>query len=151
MPNPDFFISTRDGRRVLNVEAKRRHWSLEQAQEWRKDIHEKGEFPSADFLLLALSDKFYLWNEKGRSGADTPYILDANKALQRFLPFNQSDLAAVQPSTFELMVGMWLGELVYWEKPVEAVRDEQAEVVDSGLYEAVIGGDVIHSDTTVRP
>lgn len=151
MPKPDFFISTRDGRRVLNVEAKKRQWSLAEAEEWRKDIHEEGVFPNADFLLLALSDKFYLWNENARSGADGPYVLDADKALRRFLPFNQSEVAAVQPSTFELMVGMWLGELVYWEKPAEAIRAEQAEIVDSGLYEAIIGGDVIHSDTTVRP
>ncbi len=139
----DLTAFDRDNRLVLAVEVKSKlDASADWAAQFRRNILAHGTLPNARYLLMAFPDRFYLWENVGSAHepVEPTYTVDARPLLQPY--FEQSGVAAEQVSgqSLELIVASWLNEVIH-KTPDELDASEQW-LVESGLYEAVAGGNL---------
>ena len=143
----DLAVYNHDDELVLIVEVKTK---LDASREWatrlRRNILAHGILPSAKFFLLALPDRFYLWKDAGNNLAEIEptYTIDARPILTPY--FEQAGVAPDQISgvSFELIVSSWLSELVHSDKIPEGDGAVRNWLIESGLYNAVVGGRLAH-------
>ena len=143
----DLAVYNHDDELVLIVEVKTK---LDASREWatrlRRNILAHGILPSAKFFLLALPDRFYLWKDAGNNLAEIEptYTIDARPILAPY--FEQAGVAPDQISgvSFELIVSSWLSELVHSDKVPEGDGAARNWLIESGLYNAVVGGRLAH-------
>lgn len=110
----DFVVTSRDGRVVLVVEAKRRaNASREWATQMRHNLSAFGAVRDAPYFLLALPDKFFLWKHPPALQAAPPdYEFDARPALKPYLELLHYPVEELSPTSFESVVRLWLEDLV---------------------------------------
>lgn len=139
----DLTVVDRDGQIALVVEVKHKFGaSSEWATQLLCNIFAHGTFPKAPYFLMVFPDQFYLWTDADVQSVQSQpsYTIDARPILQPY--FERAGLSAerISGSSLELIVGNWLGEIIYSEKPSEALDESQRWLVDSGLYAALSGG-----------
>jgi hypothetical protein len=135
----------RDNQLVLVVEVKSK---LDAPPEWaarlRRNILAHGTFPNAPYFLMVFPDRFYLWKniDSSHEPIEPTYVIDARPILQQY--FDQSGITADQVSgqSLELIVASWLNEIIH--KTPDEVDASQQWLIDSGLYNAVVGGRLDH-------
>ena len=145
--NWDLAVDNRNGQLTLVVEIKcKTNVSSEWAAKLRRNILAHGTFPQAPYFLMVFPNKFYLWTdvEAHREQSEPTYIIDARPILQPY--FERAGVTADQISkqSLELIIVSWLGEIIHAEKPPEDLNNSQRWLIDSGLYNALVGGKFEH-------
>lgn len=143
----DLSIDNRNGQRILDIEVKTKlNASAEWAAQFRRNILAHGIFPKAPYFLMVFPDRFYLWTDAdAQSEQNEPtYTIDARPILQPY--FERAGVTAAQISgqSLELIVASWLGTIIHSDKSPEIIDESQRWLVDSGLYDAVVGGKFKH-------
>jgi hypothetical protein len=99
---------------------------------------------SAPYFPIAFPDHFYLWKDIAADNlaVDPTYAVDARPILQPY--FEQAAIKAdeVSGASLELIVASWIGGVMH--KSPDALSDSEQWLVDSGLYDAVAGGSLVH-------
>lgn len=111
----DFVVRSPDNRALLVVEAKNRlNTSADWAAKLRRNLAAQGALPDAPYFLLALPDRFYLWTQQSASLQAVPadYVFEAETVLRPYLDSLKSPLHDLSPASFELLVRLWLEDLV---------------------------------------
>ncbi|MCL5998857.1 MAG: hypothetical protein M1546_22785 [Chloroflexi bacterium] len=141
----DLLAYSRDGRPVLAVEAKKRlNASRRWAAQLRRNILAHDAYPDARYFLLALPDTFYLWTDSQQASAEQEplYVIDAKSILQPYFERIGTTAEEISGPSFELVVGLWLSDLLNSDQPPEDIEKTQSWLVKSGLYQAIRGGHI---------
>jgi hypothetical protein len=143
----DLSVDNRSGQRVLVVEVKRKtNVSPEWAAKLRRNILAHGSFPKAPYFLMVFPDKFYLWSnsEADQEQSEPTYTIDASPILQPY--FERAGIISAQISGYslELIVASWLGEIIHSDQLPDNIDAAQQWLVESGLYDALVGGKFEH-------
>jgi hypothetical protein len=140
----DLSVHDQNDQLILVVEVKAiLNTSPEWAAKLRRNIFAHGTFPEAPFFLIVCPDKLYLWtNALIQKDQVLPnYVIDASQIFQPYF-----DRVEVTPTNIgqnlELIVSSWLGEIIYGENAVTIMDESQRWLIDSGLYEALHGGEI---------
>lgn len=146
--NWDLSVDDRSGQRMLVVEVKtKRNASPEWAAQLRRNILAHGTFPKAPYFLMVFPDRFYLWTDADDhpEQSEPNYIIDARPILQPY--FEQAGVGEDQISgqSFELIVASWLGRIIHASEPFEDTDTSQQWLIESGLYDAITGGNFEHT------
>jgi hypothetical protein len=145
-PGFDFVLHSRDQRLTTLVEVKSKpntssSWA---AQLMRNRLAHGHPSPRGDFFVLVTPDRLYLWKQ---ADLDSARFLPSSEADARplFAPYFQRtgvSASAASPQAFELVVAAWLGDLVRTVERREKLAAEQPWLVESGLVDAVAGGQI---------
>jgi hypothetical protein len=139
----DIAVYGRDGQIKLLVEVKSRIGTTRDwATQLRRNIFAHGLLPKAPYFLLALPDRFYLWN----GGKNTPErlspseIIDPNPFLSKY--FQQSGIspAEINGESFEFIVSAWLNEVLSASAHGYSPEGDLAWLEHTGLFDAIRGG-----------
>ncbi len=113
----------------------------EWATKMRRNLVAHDFLPKVPFFLLALPDRFYLWKDKYLPQLEKPqYGVDASSVLEPYF-----ERASVQPSSitetgFELLIGLWLADLIDMDELPEAYSRDNGWLIQSGLFGAIRHG-----------
>lgn len=143
----DLAMYDRDDQLVLVVEVKTK---LNASSRWaatlRRNILAHGTFPNAKFFLLALPDRFYLWqdNDVQIEEQEPTYSIDPHPLLKSY--FDDTGLSAhsISGETFELIVASLLGRLAQLKKSTQENGQVQQWLVESSLLDVISGGHLKH-------
>jgi hypothetical protein len=142
----DFVLHSRDQRLTTLVEVRSKpNTSSGWATQFRRNRLAHGNpSPRGDFFLLATPDKLYLW--KGTEGSTAPFEpsfeADARPLFAPYFQGTSVSAAAASPEAFELVVASWLADLVREAEPRPRLAAEHPWLVESGLLDAVAGGQI---------
>lgn len=140
---PDIVVSSPEGERRLLVEVKTRKGR--DGDEWARQFRRNllAHFPARDgaFFLLVLPETLYLWKPGSRMESGPDFTASTKDALGPY--YEKSNADELGERALELVVTYWLSQLISFT-PADADdgRGRQGWLVDSGLYEAVHGGQV---------
>lgn len=140
-PRLDLAAYNRDDQLTLVVEVKKKqHASLDWVAQLHRNLLAHGTLPNSPFFLLALPDRFYLWKNNGKHyEVDKPnYAIDAEPVLRPYLERTGITVEQISSQSLELILTSWLNELVH--KKLEELESSERWLVDSGLYDALVGG-----------
>lgn len=141
----DFSVHDHNGQLVLVVEVKA---ILNTSPEWvaklRRNIFAHGIFSEAPFFLIICPDRLYLWtNAPMQKDPVLPnYIIDASPIFQPYFDQVEVTPTNISGQNLELIVSSWLGEIIYGENAATIMDESQRWLIDSGLYEALHGGEI---------
>jgi hypothetical protein len=139
----DLAVENRNGQLTLAVEVKSKlNASPEWAARFRRNILAHGTFPQAPFFLMVFPNRFYLWTDADvqLEQSEPTYTIDAKPILQPYFERARVTADQISGQSLELIIASWLGEIIYSEKPPEDVDESQQWLIDSGLYDALVGG-----------
>ena len=135
---------------MLAVEVKKKiNASKKWATRLRRNILAHGYLPPDKFFLLALPDRFYLWkNKSSRSDMDEPdYEIDSKPILAPYLKQVGMTAEEMSPSNFEMLIALWLNEIMSPDKERDELTGDQSWLVESGLMDELTGGRLAHEAT----
>jgi hypothetical protein len=137
----DLAAYDRDDQLALVVEVKRK---VDASKDWvsqlRRNIMAHGVFPNPPFFLLALPDRFYLWKNGNDNASEPSYAIDAEPLLRPYFERAGVQADKISSQSLELMVAAWLNELVHTGKKPSELESSEQWLIESGLYEALMGG-----------
>lgn len=141
--NGDILAFDKSGQLVLIVEVKnKRGTSVEWAKRMRRNMYALDLKPMANYCLLALPDKFYLWKNAGEfNQALEPTVqIDPTPFLQSY--YDESGVAPGELSgdSFELIVAAWLNEILRTDIRSDLEARNQEWLLESGLFDSLVGG-----------
>jgi hypothetical protein len=145
-PGFDFVLRSRDQRLTTLVEVKSKpNTSSDWAAKLRRNRLAHGQpSPHGDYLLLATPDRLYLW--KGATDDPRPlppsFETDSRPVFAPYFQRAGVNAAGASPQALELVVAAWLSDLVRATQPREQLAAEQPWLVESGLLDAVAGGQI---------
>ena len=139
----DLSIYDRNGKLALGVEVKTKlNASPEWATHLRQNLLAHDIFAQATYFLMVFPDRFYLWThpDSQHRQSQPTYQIDAYPILQPY--FKHAGVTADQISgpSLELIIASWLGAIIHGEQPPEVLDESQTWLVESGLYDALVGG-----------
>ncbi|HEY9825815.1 MAG TPA: hypothetical protein V6D19_10230 [Stenomitos sp.] len=143
----DLSVDNRNGQLALVVEVKRKtKVSPEWAAELRRNILAHGTFPKAPYFLMVFPDKFYLWSnaEAEQAQSKPTYTIDASPILQPYLDRAGVTADKISGVSLELIVTSWLSEILHSNQIPENIDASQQWLIESGLYAALVGGQLEH-------
>ncbi|BAZ69604.1 hypothetical protein NIES4106_43770 [Fischerella sp. NIES-4106] len=146
--NWDLSVDDRSGQRMLVVEVKtKRNTSPEWVSQFRRNILAHGTFPKAPYFLMVFPDRFYLWTDADDQPEqrEPDYSIDARPILQPY--FEQAGVSEdkISGQSLELIVASWLGRIIHTSEPLEDTETSQQWLIESGLYNAITGGNFEHT------
>ncbi len=114
----------------------------------QRNLLAHGILPSSPYFLLAFPDKIYLWtNSNKQFGEIEPtYIINANPIFQPYFQKAKVTAEKISGQSFELIVTSWLREIIYSEKLLDELVESQQWLIESGLYNAILGGKIASED-----
>lgn len=139
----DILAFDRNGQLALIAEVKsKRGTSVNWAAKMRRNMFAHGLLPDAPYFLLALPDAFYLWENNGRGAEviEPSQRVNPDPFLQPY--YDESGIAPTDLTgrSFELIVASWLNQVVRAKSPHELENGSQDWLVNSGLFERLVGG-----------
>ena len=143
----DLLVNNCDGQPTLIVEVKSKtNTSSEWAAKLRHNILAHGILPSVPYFLIAFPDKFYLWINNTEidlmEKKEPDYTIDASSILLPYFRKIGIQNNQITKQSLELIIASWLNELIYSQEALEDVKQSQCWLIDSGLYDALVGGKV---------
>jgi hypothetical protein len=141
----DLTVYAQDGNLRFAVEVRAKHGaSPGWVRELRHNLYLYEAIPHAPYFLLALPDFFYLWREGDDRLADIPphYVADAAAMLGPYLGDPPLALREISQYGLETLVRSWLIDLVRGYRVPDEGRVEERWLFDSGLYRAIVHGEV---------
>jgi len=146
----DFALHSRDQQQTTLVEVKSKpNTSSSWAAQFRRNRLAHGRpSPRGDFLLLVTPDKLYLWKgaDIGAARLEPSFEADARPLLAPYFQGTRVSASAASPEVFEMVVSSWLADLVREAEPRERLAAEQPWLVESGLLDAVAGGQIEYAN-----
>uniref|UniRef100_UPI0040578B90 hypothetical protein n=1 Tax=Candidatus Electronema sp. TaxID=2698783 RepID=UPI0040578B90 len=145
----DLVVYDRDGQIALITELKNKTGvTAEWAAKWRRNMLAHGRWPAAKFFMIALPDRFYLWNESGRLSPELlapAFEIDAVQLLKPYIEAKEGSLLEeeISPQRFELAVAAWLNSLLQRSFSPDQ-KPDSAWLKDSGLSDAISGGRLLY-------
>ena len=139
----DLALYDRTGQLIAIAEVKNKlGTSCEWAAQLRRNILAHGGYYSADFFLLVMPDRLYLWKNAGTAPTLTPptYEVDTQPLFAPYFKSAGVDPRHVSGHAFELVVAAWLGDLVRSGEKPEKLANGQNWLVESGFLTAVRDG-----------
>ncbi len=138
-PNYDIAVIDSQGSVILAVEAKVK-WGTdsEWATQLRRNIAVHGMLPAARYYLVALPDRFYLWDHF-REASDHAWLepklaIEAGPVLEPYFERIEINTASLSGETFEFVLMTWLNDMIDASNAGIAL-DAASEWLDrSGLY-----------------
>ncbi len=115
------------------------------AERWWSNVFAYEEYPEAPYFLWAFPDIFFLWEKTQDFDSYKDqwriYSINAQQALKPY--FLAADLLpeTISPSSFELIVGVWLNRMTQEADNMTADL-QNLGLVDSGLWQVLAGGSV---------
>ncbi len=146
--NWDLAVDNRSGQRMLIVEVKTKlNTSSKWAARFRHNILAHGTFPKAPYFLMVFPDRFYLWTgaDDQPAQSEPDYSIDARPILQPYFQKAGVSETKISGDSFELIVASWLARIIYASEPIEDTDTSQQWLIESGLYNAIIGGKFEHT------
>jgi hypothetical protein len=139
----DLSVVNRDGKLVLAIEVKSKiNASPEWAAKLRRNMLAHEILPNALYFLMVLPDKFYLWTSSATyiSEREPDYTIDARPILDPY--FERAGVTAdrISGQSLEIIIASWLEEILHLEKPPKNLDASQLWLIESGLYDALAGG-----------
>jgi hypothetical protein len=139
----DLSVVSSDGKLILAIEVKSKtNTSPEWAAKLRQNMLAHGILSNALYFLMVFPDKFYLWtdSEAHISEREPDYTIDARPILDSY--FERAGVTAdrISGQSLEIIIASWLGEILHLEKPPKNLDASQFWLIESGLYDALAGG-----------
>ena len=103
------------GQKVLAVDVKAKLGTTRQwATRLRENMIGHGTNPKADFFLVALPDRLYLWRTTASRGCglEPMWEVDARPYLEPYTTRAGISGQAVKGMAFEMIVSQWIGDLL---------------------------------------
>lgn len=141
---PDIAVYSPDNKLQLIVEVKnKKEATPEWAAKMRRNLAVHSIVPYSSYFLLALPDHFYLWkNTKIDIDERLPdYTANSKLILEPYLK-NFNDIDAMNEYSLELIVNSWLNKMITANLTKETIKDQEAWVLDSGLYDSIKHGHI---------
>jgi hypothetical protein len=145
----DFALYNQSGRLAAVIEVKNKMGtSREWASKLRRNMFAHGEGYNADFFLLVMPDRLYLWKNAAATPLLAPptYEIDARSLFAPYFEKAGVNADDISGYAFELVVAAWLGDLVRSEEQTEKLTNEQRWLVESGFLAAVRDGRVAYEE-----
>src|SRR5579859_2949863 len=142
----DYRVDDQSGHLMLLVEVKNKsNASRDWAANLRRNIIAHGFFPSVEYFLLAVPNRFYLWKRGSNpyAIADPDFEVDPRSTLKPYFERAGIQPEAVSGKTFELIIAAWLNDLVNAPPQTEWPSEMQGWLAESGLTEAIKGGRLV--------
>lgn len=139
----DLSIHNRKGQRIIDIEVTTKlNASPEWAAQFRRNILTHGTFPKAPYFLMVFPDRFYLWSDADAQSdqSEPTYTIDARPILQPYFEGAGVTAEQISDQSLELIIESWLWQIIHSDKSPEDIDKSQQWLVDSGLYNAVVGG-----------
>jgi len=139
----DIAIYGRDGLLKLLVEAKsKRGASQEWAARLRRNMYAHGQLPRAPYFLLALPDRFFLWQDVAdpHVPVEPSYTIDSSSLLESYFERAGTSSQTVTEKGLELAISAWLEKLT--SSYSQPVHQQEHWLRSSGLLDAIQGGRV---------
>jgi len=143
----DIAVYDHDDQLVLVIEVKSK---LGSDREWagrlRRNILAHGVYPNPPFFLIAFPDRFYLWTSSSAKPhqLEPDYTVDARSLLDPYFQRAGIDENHIGPQSFELMVRLWISEVIHSQKSSEDFARSEQWLLESGLYKSIAGGRIEH-------
>lgn len=113
----------------------------EWATQWRRNIAVHSVLPGADFFLMALPDRFYLWNnivEATREAWLAPTLeVDPASLLEPYYERIGIKSDALHGETFEFVLLTWLNDVIDASSANASLHASSEWLERSGLYKAL--------------
>ncbi len=142
----DFVLHSRDRRLTTLVEVRSKtNTSSSWATQFRRNRLAHGNpSPRGDFFLLATPDRLYLWKgaDLGAARFEPSFEADARPLFAPYFQGTSVSAATASSEAFELIVASWLADLVREAEPRARLVAERPWLVESGLLDAVAGGEI---------
>jgi hypothetical protein len=143
----DLSVVNRDGKLVLAIEVKiKTNASPEWAAKLRRNMLAHGILPNALYFLMVFPDKFYLWTRSAIdiSEREPDYTIDARPILNPY--FERAGIVGdrISGESLEIIISSWLVEIIHSEKTPQNLDNSQLWLVESGLYDALSGGQLLY-------
>ncbi len=134
----DFAAYDKDGNLAVVVEAIL-HLNTDAvwASELRRNILAHGALPRADFFMVVVPDKIYVWNGRADPQAE-PAEIDARDLFAPYFERIGISPETIVSAAYEQLVFWWLNDLA---RSVPA--DVDARLRQSGIVDVVAGGHVL--------
>lgn len=112
------------------------------AAQMRRNVLAHGILPTAEYFLLALPDRFYLWRGVGQLVETRPpdYETDASRLVGPYM-----EKAGLRPEllgehSLELIVAGWLNECIQASRPEDLPEASRDWLMHSGIFDVLQGG-----------
>lgn len=114
------------------------------ATRMRRNMLAHDVIPNSQFLLLALPDRLYLWKDRGNKPelVEPTYEIDATPLFQPYYERTHLSPSQLSRQSFELIVTSWLNELIQSGIPANVPEEQRRLLQESGIVEALKGGNV---------
>jgi hypothetical protein len=91
---------------------------------------------------MVFPDRFYLWTDADAQSeqSEPTYTIDARPILQSYFEGAGVTAEQISDQSLELIIESWLWQIIHSEKSPEDIDESQQWLVNSGLYNAVVGG-----------
>jgi len=139
----DILVFDKDHQLVLIAEVKhKRGTSAEWASRMRRNMYAHGLMPTSPYFLLALPDRFYLWNDSGKGLDESEPMneVDPSPFLRPYYAQSGTTPDTITGKSFELIVSSWLNEVLKAGGPEDLKDRNQDWLINSGLFERLSGG-----------
>jgi hypothetical protein len=106
--------------------------------------------PNAPYFLLALPDYFHLWVDALADEEVAPdFTIPATEILSPYVNGAGYLLSDVTELSLEILVNLWLEDLIHSEIKPETARPTLQWLFDSNLYPSIKNGKILREEATV--
>lgn len=112
----------------------------------RRNILANGGWIRAEFLLFVTPDRLYVWKNAGTDPVEVQphYEVDMRSEFKRYLERVGLDPGRISRSTFELLVGSWISEIIWSRDMPREPGHDLSWLVKSGFHAAAKDGRVVY-------
>ncbi len=118
-----------------------------------RNLFVHGSVPDVTYFMLASTDAFYLWKEPARKAfeafaeghreeVEPDFVVPAWELIRPYFGGDDVSPGEVSGYALEMVVSAFLADILNADLSPETAPDDLKWLFDSGLYEAVRGGDV---------
>lgn len=139
----DIAIYGQDGLLKLLAEVKsKRGASREWAAKLRRNMYAHGQLPPVPYFLLALPDRFFLWQDVAdlHMPVEPSYTVDPSPLLKSYFERAGTSSQTVTEKGLELAISAWLEKLT--SSYGQPAQQPEQWLRSSGLLDAIRGGRV---------
>lgn len=110
----------------------------------RRNLMELDKFPAVTFFLIATPDRIYIWRDAPKGSALIPptYVIDAQSLLKPYFEGAKVDAGEITGPAFEMMIAIWLSDLVRLRDLPGDLGNRQGWLKDSSFHEVIKNGRV---------
>jgi hypothetical protein len=137
---------------LIVVSTNLRNKSSQWVMQFRRNLYQNSALPKTPFFVMAFPDHFYLWkNVEDKSEVEPTYEMEPRFTLQSVVKKSGLSVDNLERDSFELLINFWFTALqlaseekdICLRHPNWQLAPNHTWLFDSGLFEAVKGGNLI--------